>query len=114
MNERISNNIARKTVLDPDKKFSNENESPKDWPSARIKYELELMGLTLAAVSRSAGYHPSAAGRALRSEWPELQNHIASALGRDPWEIFPSRYVNCVPRKYLPRSRKRAEQKGDL
>ena len=112
MNERSSHSKARNTVLDPDKKFAIPNNNSQcndanDWPPARIKYELELLGYSLARVSREAGYHSSAAGRALRVEWPELQERIAEVLGLKPWEIFPSRYDGQIPRKYLPRSRKK-------
>jgi len=103
MNERSSHSKARKTVLDPDKKFSIPNNnsqcnSDEDWPPARIKYELELLGYSLARVSRDAGYHSSAAGRALRIEWPELQERIAEVLGVEPWVIFQSRYVGQIPK----------------
>lgn len=91
---------ARKNVLD--------QEYSDDWHTADIKGALEKRGLSLAEVSRRAGYHPTAAGRALRTSWPELERVIASALGVAPQEIWPSRYDQLgVPLKYQARTLKR-------
>ena len=100
MTDRESNNISRKSVLVPAEKFSI---TKADWHPADIKAGWEKRGLSLADVSRAGGYHPTAAGRALRTSWPEVERLIAEALGEAPWTIWPSRYVNQVPKKYLPR-----------
>lgn len=104
MIDRIKNNTIRTSDLTPEEKFSIKN-GPGDWHSADIKAALEKRGLSLAKVSRSAGYHSTAAGRALRTSWPEMERVIAEALDTRPWLIWPSRYVDQVPKKYLPRTR---------
>jgi Ner family transcriptional regulator len=104
MADRITKNTTRISDLTEAKKFSNKNIT--DWHPADVKGSLEKRGLTLAEVSRRAGYHATAAGRALRVSWPEMERIIAEALDTKPWVIWPSRYVDQVPSKYLPRTRK--------
>lgn len=100
MGQGNSDSEARKNVL--------VQEQSVDWHVADIKGALEKRGLTLAEVSRRAGYHPTAAGRALRTSWPELERVIATALGVSPSAIWPSRYDDAgVPLKYQPRKLKR-------
>jgi Ner family transcriptional regulator len=107
MTDRISNNTSRKSVLDPSKKFSSANspeQEPEDAHAADIKAALEKRGLTLAKISRDAGYSSTAAGRALRTPWPALEEVIAEALDLEPKQIWPSRYdISGIPKKYLPR-----------
>lgn len=75
---------------------------------ADIKAALEKKGLSLAEVSRQAGYHPTAAGRCLRTSWPEMERIIAGHLGLSPNEIWPDRYdSNGVSLRYQPRVRRR-------
>ena len=74
---------------------------------ADIKAALAKKGLTLSDVSRKHGYHPTSAGRALRTPWPQMETIIATELGFDhPQDIWPERYENGVSIRYLPRSRK--------
>lgn len=107
MTDRISNNTSRKSVLDPSQKFSISNplnEEQQDMHPADLKALLEKRGLSLAQVSRAAGYSPTAAGRALRTPWPALEEVIAEALDLEPMQIWPSRYdTSGIPKKYLPR-----------
>lgn len=93
-----------KTIIDQEKEFSIRNE---DWSVAKIKYELETRRLSLAGLSRDAGYSETAAGRALRTSWPALENIIANAVGVTPETIWPSRYVDGVPRSYVEKRRGR-------
>jgi len=66
--------------------------------------ELELRGWSLASLSREHGYSPTAAGRALRTTWPQMELLIAEALGVHPNVIWPDRYDNQgVPQKYKVR-----------
>jgi Ner family transcriptional regulator len=77
-----------------------------DWHPADVRASLAKRGLTLSALSRNHGYHGSAAGIAIRSEWPEMERIIAKALSVSPATIWPSRYgPDGVPLKYLPRRR---------
>ena len=72
---------------------------------ADIKAALEKKGLSLAEVSRQAGYHPTAAGRCLRTSWPEMERIIAEHLETRPQEIWPDRYDrNGVSLRYQPRT----------
>lgn len=71
---------------------------------ADIKAALEKKGLNLSELSRRCGYHPTAAGRALREPWPAVEQIIGEAIGLAPKDIWPDRYDdNGVPLKYQPR-----------
>jgi len=96
--------LSRKPVLDQERKSTQEK---RGWHRADIKAALEKIGLSLAELSRQTGYHPTAAGRALRTSWPEMERAIAEALGTSPQAIWPTRYTpEGVPLKYLPRHRR--------
>ena len=82
--------------------LSNEKNSFA-WDVIRIKAELQRRGLSLAELSRRNGYHANSAARALRVSWPEMERIIADALDEKPETLWPERYVDGVPRKYLPR-----------
>ncbi|MBC8950586.1 MULTISPECIES: helix-turn-helix domain-containing protein [Xenorhabdus] len=64
----------------------------KDWHSADIIAELKKRGTTLSEVSRAAGLASSTLANALQRHWPKGERLIATALGRTPEEIWPSRY----------------------
>jgi Ner family transcriptional regulator len=64
-----------------------------DWHPADVLAALKKRGKTLAGVSVAHGYHPTAAGKALKRQWPALEAIIAEALGVRPAEIWPSRYT---------------------
>ncbi|MEQ8864231.1 MAG: helix-turn-helix domain-containing protein [Thalassobaculum sp.] len=81
----------------------HQEQSDPAWDAIRIKGELQRRGLSLAEVSRRHGYHPNSAARALRVAWPEMERIIADALDMKPETLWPDRYVDGVPRKYLPR-----------
>lgn len=101
--------LARKNVLDQEESLSIENPG---WHSARIKMELEVRGWSLASLSREHGYSPTAAGRALRTTWPHMEQVIAEALGVEPRIIWPDRYdANGVPQKYKARRKAVKENK---
>jgi Ner family transcriptional regulator len=82
------------------------------WHLADIKAALEKRGLSLAALSRVNGYHETAAAKALRNEWPEMERIIADALGVKPEQIWPSRYKDGVPAKYLPRHQTKVKDRS--
>jgi len=58
---------------------------------------------TPGGTTRRNGYHANSAARALRVSWPEMERIIADALDEKPETLWPDRYVDGVPRKYLPR-----------
>lgn len=70
----------------------SQGETMADWHPADIQAALKKRGLSLAGLSTANGYHPTAAGKALKKSWPALEAIIARALERQPAELWPSRY----------------------
>lgn len=100
-----TDNTDRIKIIDRENQFSA---NINDWTPARIRFELEERGLSLAELSRRAGYSPTAAGRALRTSWPAVEGIIAEAIGVSAVVIWPSRYNHeGIPKAYEPRRRKR-------
>ncbi|WP_192458922.1 helix-turn-helix domain-containing protein [Musicola keenii] len=80
-----------------------------DWHSADIIAALRKKGTSLSAVSREAGLSSSTLANALYRPWPKGEFLIATALGINPEEIWPSRYYDpqtntLVDRKKLIRN----------
>ncbi|MBE3604104.1 helix-turn-helix domain-containing protein [bacterium] len=73
----------------------------RDWPSARIAYELRLRGLTYRKLSLANGYCGGALEQTARRHLPRWEAIIAEALGMRPEQIWPSRY----PRRQRRRRR---------
>ncbi|HBD1844091.1 TPA: helix-turn-helix domain-containing protein [Salmonella enterica] len=65
-----------------------------DWHSADIIAALKKKKLSLAAVSRAAGLASNSLANALYRPWPKGESIIASALGLEAQEIWPSRYFD--------------------
>jgi len=63
-----------------------------DWHPADVLAALKKRGNSLAGISVANGYHPTAAGKALKRRWPALEALIAEAIGVPAQEIWPSRY----------------------
>jgi len=74
-----------------DSESKNLNAS-NDWHPADILAALKKRGHSLAGLSVTNGYHPTAAGKALKQPWPAMEQIVANALGVSPNEIWPSRY----------------------
>jgi Ner family transcriptional regulator len=68
------------------------SEGSTDWHPADVLAALKKRGHSLAGISVANGYHPTAAGKALRQPWPALERLIATAIGLTPQDIWPSRY----------------------
>jgi Ner family transcriptional regulator len=66
--------------------------TPTDWHPADVLAALKKRGHSLASLSVANGYHPTAAGKALKRSWPALEAIIAAALELPPATIWPSRY----------------------
>jgi Ner family transcriptional regulator len=64
----------------------------QDWHPADVQAELKKRGYSLAGLSVANGYHPTAAGKALKQPWPAMEQIVARALGLAPQAIWPSRY----------------------
>lgn len=75
-----------------------------DWHPADVLAALKKRGLSLAGLSVASGYHPTAAGKALRRPWPAMEAIIAAELGLSPQHLWPSRYDPVG--QPLPRKRK--------
>lgn len=76
------NNIADTTI----------SATTGDWHPADVLAALKKRGNSLAALSVAHGYHPTAAGKALKRRWPALEALIAEAIGVPAKDIWPSRY----------------------
>jgi Ner family transcriptional regulator len=63
-----------------------------DWHPADVLAALKKCGQSLAGLSVANGYHPTAAGKALKQPWPAMERLLATAIGLVPQEIWPSRY----------------------
>jgi Ner family transcriptional regulator len=63
-----------------------------DWHPADVLAALKKRGKTLSGLSQANGYHPTAAGKALKKPWPAMEKLIAAELGLKPGDIWPSRY----------------------
>ena len=68
-----------------------------DWHPADVLAALKKRGLSLVKLSTDNGYHPTAAGKALKRPWPAMERIIADALGLPPETIWPSRYTAAQP-----------------
>jgi Ner family transcriptional regulator len=63
-----------------------------DWHPADVLAALKKRGHNLAGLSVANGYHPTAAGKALKQQWPAMEKLVAEAIGMPPQAIWPSRY----------------------
>jgi len=63
-----------------------------DWHPADVLAAVKKRGMTLAGLSVANGYHPTAAGKALKQPWPAMERIIATGIGVEPQQIWPSRY----------------------
>lgn len=66
-----------------------------------IKAMIRKRGCSLEALSARLGYSRSAVDVALRHPWPAVQSGIASFLGMEPSDLWPSRYAaDGAPRRH--------------
>ncbi|SMG52367.1 helix-turn-helix domain-containing protein [Cedecea sp. NFIX57] len=64
----------------------------QDWHPADIIAGIRKKGTSMAALSRDSGLASSTLANALTRHWPKGERLIAEALGKQPEEIWPSRY----------------------
>jgi Ner family transcriptional regulator len=69
----------------------------QDWHPADIVVILRKRGHSLSGLSIANGYHPTAAGKALKQSWPAMEQILAEAVGVTPETIWPSRYSVARP-----------------
>ncbi len=79
-------------TMNRSKPIPQEEDGIADWHPADIQAALKKRGYSLAGLSVTAGYHPTAAGKALKRSWPAVEALIAKAIGIAPQEIWPTRY----------------------
>ena len=63
---------------------SNHPPAQADWHPADVLAALKKRGQSLAGLSVANGYHPTAAGKALKRPWPAMEALIGAALGLEP------------------------------
>lgn len=68
------------------------SKQPSDWHPADVLAALKKQGKSLAGISVAHGYHPTAAGKALKRPWPAMEALIAQEIGVAAAIIWPSRY----------------------
>ena len=74
-----------------------ENYKSKDWDRQDIMAAIRKKKKSLSALSRESGLAAGTLSNALERHWPKGEAIIASVLGVEPEEVWPSRY-NRVPR----------------
>ncbi|MBE4621025.1 transcriptional regulator [Vibrio navarrensis] len=65
-----------------------------DWHRADVISALKKNGTSMAALSRENGLSSGSLYNALVRPWPKGEQIIAKALGKEPQDIWPTRYVN--------------------
>lgn len=78
----------------------------EDWHPAEVIAALHKRGMTLAALSRSAGLSSSTLANALTRPWPKGEWLIADAINIHPGEIWPSRYYDPETHRLLDRKKR--------
>ena len=63
-----------------------------DWDKLDIIYHLNKRGLSLSELSRQHNLNSRTLNNALYRPYPKAERIIASAIGVEPAEIWPSRY----------------------
>ncbi|CAP44736.1 helix-turn-helix domain-containing protein [Bordetella petrii] len=85
----------------------------KDWHRADIKAALEKAGWSLRRLAKHHGYSsPTTLTIPLMRPWPKGERIIASAIGRSPAEIWPSRYIEKYSDPIRIASEKALEQEA--
>jgi len=74
-------------------------ESGVDWTPVQVLAALAETGQTLRGLDRQYGLTEGCAKHALRYSYPAAQKRIAKALGKEPQEIWPSRYKDKGDKK---------------
>lgn len=75
-------------------KSRHTKKQPSDWHRADIVAALRKAGWSLRKLSVHHGYaSPGTLTNALDRHWPKGERLIAEAIGVDPAEIWPSRYL---------------------
>lgn len=65
---------------------------PEDWHIADIGAALKKAGTNMSALSEHHGYSRNNLRNALYRKYPKAEKIIADAIGKEPSQIWPSRY----------------------
>ena len=87
-------NLDSPTMSTDHNHFDRPKKEPEDWHKADIKAALEKAGWTLRKLSKAHGYSVNAGAVTFTQPWRNMERIIARAIGREPEEIWPSRYRN--------------------
>jgi Ner family transcriptional regulator len=82
-----------------------------DWHPAQVKAALEMAGTNLSRLAREHGYvHIN---EVLNRPWVAAERVVAKALGKQPSDIWPSRYKKSRDRGIaLTRNKKALERRA--
>ncbi|HDR0997491.1 TPA: helix-turn-helix domain-containing protein [Pasteurella multocida] len=72
----------------------NRNKRAQDMSNHEIRGELMKKGKSLSQLGVENGLAKTTVRNALDKPYPKGEKIIAEALGVNPWDIWPSRYVN--------------------
>ena len=70
----------------------NKSDSDADWHPADILAALKKRGHSLAGLSVANGYHPTAAGKALKTPWPTRQTRPP----QPPLNMYLAQATKCA------------------
>lgn len=65
----------------------------KDWHRHEIICAIHMAGISMASLSRAHGLAEGTLANALNRPWPKGELIIANALGVQPEQIWPSRFL---------------------
>lgn len=74
-----------------------------DWHPFEIVAAVRAKGTSLQRLAREAGYHPNVLHVVSRTPWPKGERIVATALGLEPKDIWPSRYGANAQKRRGPR-----------
>ncbi len=73
--------------------LSQKNCQVQDWHQADIIAALKKVGTNMSALSESQGLSRGCLRNALYRPYPKAERIIAGAIGVEPKDIWPSRYI---------------------
>lgn len=63
-----------------------------DWHHADIKAAVTKVGKTMSQLSRDNNLNPKTLSNVFYRHWPKGEKIVATAIGKKPSDIWPSRY----------------------
>lgn len=90
---RIPERITARITLQGNSTMEKNEVKHSDWPPAKVKYELQMRGLSFRFLSRKAGLAEDSLKAVQRTPCISYEKVIADAIGVPAEEIWPSRYA---------------------